>query len=206
MYGLPKIHKESVPLRPIVSTIGFPTYRLAKELARILSPLVGHAESFIKNSSHFVKDLGQLSLEKNSRMMSFNVVSLFTRVPIDEALQVISTLTSRLWTEQASRQMSSANTWSFACAQPTSRLRMGYSSNWRGSPLSPIVANLFMESLERRALQTAEVRPRAWLRYVDDVFAVWNGSEQQFQQFREHMNHQHPVYNRGENRWEDHLS
>jgi len=61
-----------------------------------------------------------------------------------------------------------------------------------GSPLSPIVANLFMESFEKRALQTAEVRPRVWLRYVDDIFAVWSGSEQQLRRFHEHLNHQHP--------------
>ena len=40
-YGLPKIHKEGVPLRPIVSSIGAVTYHTAKELARILKPLVG---------------------------------------------------------------------------------------------------------------------------------------------------------------------
>ena len=63
-----------------------------------------------------------------------------------------------------------------------------------GPPLSPIVANLFMESFKRRALQTVEVRPRVWLKYVDDVFAVWNGeSEQQFRQFYEHLIHQHPI-------------
>ena len=62
MYGLPKIHKESVPLRPIVSRIGSSTYRLAKELARILSPLIGYTESFVKNSLHFVQGLGRLSL------------------------------------------------------------------------------------------------------------------------------------------------
>ena len=38
MYGLPKIHKESFPLRPIVSSIGSPTYKLAKKMARILTP------------------------------------------------------------------------------------------------------------------------------------------------------------------------
>jgi len=61
-----------------------------------------------------------------------------------------------------------------------------------GAPLSPIVANLFMESFEKRALQTAEVRPRVWLRYVDNIFAVWSGSEQQLCRFHEHLNHQHP--------------
>ena len=41
LYGLPKIHKEGVPLRPIVSTIGSPSYRLSKLLAKIITPLSG---------------------------------------------------------------------------------------------------------------------------------------------------------------------
>ena len=40
-YGLPKIHKVGMPLRPIVSSIGRVTYQTSKELARILKPLVG---------------------------------------------------------------------------------------------------------------------------------------------------------------------
>ena len=40
-YGLPKIHKPDTPLRPIVSSCGSVTYRVAKELAIILKPLVG---------------------------------------------------------------------------------------------------------------------------------------------------------------------
>ena len=39
-YGLPKIHKSGIPLRPIISSIGTVTYNTAKELARILKPLV----------------------------------------------------------------------------------------------------------------------------------------------------------------------
>jgi hypothetical protein len=36
LYGLPKIHKEGVPLRPTVSNTGTPTYQLSKYLARLL--------------------------------------------------------------------------------------------------------------------------------------------------------------------------
>ena len=39
-YGLPKVHKQGTPLRPIVSSIGAATYQTAKELPRILKPLV----------------------------------------------------------------------------------------------------------------------------------------------------------------------
>ena len=40
-YGLPKIHKPGIPLRPTVSSRGTVTYGTAKELASILKPLVG---------------------------------------------------------------------------------------------------------------------------------------------------------------------
>ena len=38
LYGLPKIHKENNPLRPIVLSRGSVAYGVAKELARILTP------------------------------------------------------------------------------------------------------------------------------------------------------------------------
>ena len=40
-YGLPKIHKEGMPLRSIVSSIRAVSYETSKELTRILKPLVG---------------------------------------------------------------------------------------------------------------------------------------------------------------------
>ena len=61
IYGLPKIHKEGVPLRPIVSAIGSPTHQLARELVRILNPLQGTTDSHVKNSTDFVERIGQLS-------------------------------------------------------------------------------------------------------------------------------------------------
>ena len=38
IYGLPKIHKPEVPLRPIVSCIGTPSYRLSKYITSLISP------------------------------------------------------------------------------------------------------------------------------------------------------------------------
>ena len=46
-----------------------------------------------------------------------------------------------------------------------------------GSPLSPIVANPYMETFERGALASAQVAPRLWIRYVDDTFVIWPHSE-----------------------------
>jgi len=54
MYGLPKIHKEGIPLRPIVSNIGAPTYQLAKHLSGLLRQLTGKSAHHVKNSFHFI--------------------------------------------------------------------------------------------------------------------------------------------------------
>ena len=55
-YGLSKIHKPDVPLRPIVSYIGSPTYNLAKYVTRLISPLCGKTPSFVKTLTAFCRN------------------------------------------------------------------------------------------------------------------------------------------------------
>ena len=95
MYGLPKIHKPDRPMRPIVSSIGSPTYYLAKELTQILSPLVGNSPHHITNSSQFAQLNAGTSVGESDKMVSFDVKSLFTRVPVKEAVSRISSLLDR---------------------------------------------------------------------------------------------------------------
>ena len=54
-YGLPKIHKPGIPLRPIISSIDTVTYNTAKELAKILKPLVGLSNHHVHNTRDFVE-------------------------------------------------------------------------------------------------------------------------------------------------------
>lgn len=55
IYGLPKIHKPDVPLRPIVSFVNSATYELSKHLCYILSPLINSNGYSVKNSFQFVE-------------------------------------------------------------------------------------------------------------------------------------------------------
>ena len=75
---LPKIHKDGVPMRPIVSAIGSPCYNLAKELARILTPLAGRNGYSEKNSTSFVQTVQESSGTDVDCLVIFNVTNLFT--------------------------------------------------------------------------------------------------------------------------------
>ena len=88
-YGLPKIHKNNVPLRPIVSSIGNITQETSKYLTQVLSPLVGKNPHFIKNSADFVKKISNLEVPPGRKMISYDVSALFTSIPVDQALSVI---------------------------------------------------------------------------------------------------------------------
>ena len=41
-----------------------------------------------------------------------------------------------------------------------------------GSPISPIIADIFMEDLEDKTFVTYDATPRIWYRFVDDVISV----------------------------------
>ena len=61
-----------------------------------------------------------------------------------------------------------------------------------GSSLSPAVANLFMVYFEKKAIETANLKPKLWIRYVDDVFVVWSFGKEKLLNFLDHLNSIHP--------------
>ena len=88
-YGLSKVHKVGVPLRPFVSSRGTVSYEKAKELARILKPLVGKSAYSVQNTRDFVEQLKSIKLQPNECITSYDVKALFTSVSIEPAIEVI---------------------------------------------------------------------------------------------------------------------
>ncbi|XP_071440278.1 uncharacterized protein [Hetaerina americana] len=60
-----------------------------------------------------------------------------------------------------------------------------------GSPLSPVIANFYMEKFEKSAIETISKKPKLWLRYVDDTFVIWQHGTQELNDFLRHLNNQH---------------
>ena len=61
-----------------------------------------------------------------------------------------------------------------------------------GSPISPVLANIFMKEFEVSSLLTADFKPILWLRYVDDTFVIWPHGQVLLHKFLEYLNRQHP--------------
>ena len=78
----------AIPLRPINSCIGSPTYELSKYLTRVLNCLYDE-EYTVKNSKDFVDFVSTKKVLLNEQIVSFDVVSLFTSIPVDFALKIV---------------------------------------------------------------------------------------------------------------------
>ena len=94
-YGLPKIHKPGIPLRPIVSFVNSPTYAISGYLARILSPVVGNTDYTVKNSCEFADFIRDKTLNACEELVSFDVVSFFTKIPVDLAVKVAGKISAQ---------------------------------------------------------------------------------------------------------------
>ena len=90
-----KIHKlpesgtvDQLPLRPIVSNIGTASYYLAKHLAKGLAPL-SKSEYTVQKTKDFVNFIKPRKIPSNHQLILFDIVSLFTNVPIDATIDII---------------------------------------------------------------------------------------------------------------------
>ena len=164
-YGLPKVHKVSVPLRPIVSFINSPTYNLSKFLSRILSSLLVNRYS-VRNSKEFVDYVKNFAISENEILVSFDVVSLFTSVPVDKALGLVLDLLSSD-ESLASRTSLDISDITIGLEHCFSSTVFSYKNSFfkqiygtpMGSCISPNVASIYMEHIEHTAITTFHTPP-----------------------------------------------
>ena len=88
LYGLPKVHKPSVPLCP-VSFINSDSFPLTEFLVPLLCPISTNQYT-THDTFSFVKELLQLKFDNEIVMASFDVTSLFTNIPLDETIEIIA--------------------------------------------------------------------------------------------------------------------
>ncbi|CAH8669806.1 unnamed protein product, partial [Dicrocoelium dendriticum] len=89
LYGLPKVHKADIPLRPILSMVNSPYHAIAQWLVGILESVRQQLVTYsLRDSFQFVESI-QEAKSNEKGMLSFDVVSLFTSVPLIETIDYI---------------------------------------------------------------------------------------------------------------------
>ena len=172
-------------------------YDLSAYLANILSPLTGKSEYTVTNSVHFVSTVSNETILDNEIMVSFDVELLFTNVPIDDAVQAVlqklengpgladrTTLTPALIADLLTFVLRSTY---FQYNGSINEQKEGAAM---GSPVSALIANLYMENFEEQAITTSSYEPRIWKRYVDDTFTILD--RENIDDFLLHLNNQQP--------------
>ena len=89
MYDLPKLHKmfDSVPaFRPKLPSIRTYNYQLAKFLGKLLDHVITNDHS-TKDTLSFIEELKTVSVT-NKYMVSYDVTSLFTNIPLEETINL----------------------------------------------------------------------------------------------------------------------
>ena len=185
---------EPIPLRPINSCIGSPTYQVSRYLADLLKPLCSDSNYTVKNSRDFTEFIRTQTVQPDEEIVSLDVVSLFTSIPVDLALEVIDHRleSNPSWQENTNltkdqvveltryvlknSYLSYEGTMyhqTFGCAM--------------GSPVSAVIAELVMGYVEAKALSTFPgVSPRWWKRYVDDSNYCIKSND--LENFHRHLN------------------
>ena len=151
-----------MPLRPIVSSIGAVSYETSKELARILKPLVGKSPCQVQNTQDFIQQIRGIKLQPDQCIMSYDVKALFTSVPIQPALDIIRKLLEEDGELQQRTSMSVSHITYLLefCLRSTyftfqGRYYEQQEGVTMGSPISPIVAKLYMEHFEKKAINSS---------------------------------------------------
>ena len=93
-YHLIKTHKNGpdLKIRPIVSTVNGPSYKLSWLLSKILKPLLKSIPAHLENSLQLINDIKGMpkaDVSKHPYPFSLDVVSLYTSVPVQGAIQTV---------------------------------------------------------------------------------------------------------------------
>ena len=178
-------HKDNVPLRPIVSSVGSVTYDMTTFMAFVLRPLIGNAKHNVLNSFDFARKIKGITLKPEETVISYYVVGLFTSIPPSSTIDVVH--------QALLKDNTLSNRTNLSCNQICDLLHLCLDSTYfsyngqlyqqchgcpMGSPVSPFVSSLYMEQFEHLAQSTYLCTGlQSWYRHVDDTFVLHYSDE-----------------------------
>ena len=191
-YHLPKIHKPSIPGRPIVSSCGAPTERISEFVDYHLRPLVTQTDSYLRDTTDFLLKLSTLNhLPPNCILLTLDVNSLYTNIPHDEGMEscrlFLETrpllLPPTIYLIRMMELILKQNNFTF-----NNEHYLQVNGTAMGTRMAPSYASLFMANLESRLLNWTTDKPLIWWRYIDDIFAIWDRGQECLDIFLQEIN------------------
>ena len=128
-----------------------------------------------------------ITIEEYETMVSFDVASLFTAIPVDKACAYIRTKLehdislferTQLDIDDIIRLLSFALSNSFFVYNNTTYKQIH--SCAMGNAISAVVANLCMEVIEEQAIHSTVMPPKVWKRFVDDSLNIKRSADLSF--------------------------
>ncbi|XP_070189013.1 uncharacterized protein [Littorina saxatilis] len=205
-YTLPKIHKSltNTPGRPIVSGVNGPTEKLSKLVDHWLQDCVKSVPSYIQDTTDMLNTIDQWNNQhgpfpENTKLVTVDVVGLYTNIPHSDMKTAIKEeLDSRPQGDRPPTEtivkvadhVLTNNVFTFE-----EEVYQQIHGTAMGTPMAPSVANLFMAALERKLFQQSPVpvNSELWRRYIDDIFMLWTGTDDDLDTFLKHINSLHPT-------------
>lgn len=176
MYGSAKVHKQGNPLRPIVASFGTAEYNLAKYLNKFIVPVIPNTFS-VENNTDLLDRLNNYKFTTTSKLVSFDVESLFTNVPLQEVIELAAT---KVYDSNITKPPFDKDTFKKLLQFATGGIFSFNNTLYKqcdglsmGSPLAPTLSNLFMGHLETNFLNNDKKNLKFYVRYVDDILAIF---------------------------------
>ena len=168
LYGLAKVHKKDTPLRPVLSMPGSPYHAIATQMADWLS-VVGECK--INSSTERIStNLRDIQINEDEQLISFDIVSLYTNVPV---LEAINDCTNLLYSGNYQSPPISRDTFkellTLCCSNVLLLTNEGYFRQTdglaMGSPPAPHLANAWLSKFDTVIRDDAKL----FSRYMDDI-------------------------------------
>ena len=157
---------------------------------QIIKPYIP-SKYMLSSTWEFLDKLKLFIFKPSDCMISFDVVSLFTNVPLIETVDIISDYVYKSKSKPAFSKLVFKELLNIATSgifMYNGRLYRQVDGFTMGSPLGPTISNFCLAHLENEILSVSKFKPELYLRYVDDIFCLFRDQstyEKFFQQLNE---------------------
>lgn len=205
LYGLPKVHKKDIPLRPIVSQISSPAYNLNKYLDYLLTTAEKGIPNLLQDTTHFLRIINDVSINKDDALLyTIDVTSLYTVLPHKMILDYVEEMYQETLLNWCTPDINPIpkellrEILSVILKQTFFQFHDKlYNQNFgitMGAPSSVKLANITLHKHMVKITETYRNKgklPAIQLRFIDDIFGVFQGTKEEVMNWYNHLNESH---------------